>query len=407
MRYKRLCVIGIIILTVAMSTFIGINYVMDLETELPRLDFVGDISDMETKADIRNISVVYTDKDSKLCGYAKLKVQGTSSLAYDKKNYTITFYKDEAYTQKMNVDMGWGSQNKYCLKANWIDKLHARNIVTARLVTQVQKKYEVLENAPRNGAIDGFPIEIFVNGNFLGLYTLNIPKDEWQFNMDAENENHIVLCGEGWEAANLFLDKPDFDTWSVEVGTENEATLEKAKRLFNFVMDSTDEEFRLNFGEYIDLDAALNYFVLSEFAFLKDNRGKNMLLATYDGELWYPVLYDLDTCWGSDYTGRNLWEYNIKDMNMAKSYLFERMEKNFGKELAERYFELRESLLTKEYVLDMFDTFHNSIPKLTWMKEKLRWGFDIPGYDISQIEEYLDATVENWDHRYSELRANG
>ena len=31
------------------------------------------------------------------------------------------------------------------------------------------------------GAIDGFPVLVFNNGNYVGLYTWNIPKDKWNF----------------------------------------------------------------------------------------------------------------------------------------------------------------------------------------------------------------------------------
>ncbi len=400
---KRIGLALLAVLLVIVAALVGMKVIMNAETNIPKLYFNGDISEMNDKKDIRSISVSFRDGDMTFEGFAELKVQGTSSLRYEKKNYTITFFKDENHTEKMEVDVGWGAQNKYCLKANWIDKTHARNIVTAHLVTEVQRKYNVLEGTPRNGAIDGFPIEIYNNDKFLGLYTFNIPKDEWLFNMDGDNENHIVICGEGWEDANLFLAEPNFEDWELEVGEESPETLEKVKRLFDFVMNSTDEEFKSSFGEYINLDAALNYFVLTEYAFLKDNRAKNMLIATYDGELWYPSLYDLDSCWGSRPSGEELWKYDVEEMYTTRNNLFARMEKNFGKELAERYFELRETVLKKEHILDEFNLFRNEIPKLTFIKEKIRWGKDIPGYDISQIEEYLDSITEKWDDRYKKL----
>ena len=373
------------------------------EYDIPRLIIDGDISEMRQKSDVRNIRVEYIDGDTCFEGYATLKVQGTSSLKYAKKNYTINFYADEAHEEQLRVDMGWGPQNKYCLKANWVDKTHARNIVTANLVIEVQEKYGVLEETPANGVIDGFPIEIYSNGKFLGLYTCNIPKDAWQFAMDEDNPDHIVICAEGYADTNLFYDMPNFDDWSVEVGEESEETLEKMNRLFDFVMNSSDDEFRENAHQYLNLDAAFNYYTVARFANLIDNRAKNMLLATYDGQIWYMSLYDLDTSWGTESNGLSEYDYKRKSISMSLVKLHQRLEDNFPAELSQRYFELREDILTKEHVLEHFEDFRSQIPDIVFEKELRRWGVGIPGYDYSQIARYMNTVVSRLDMEFAQM----
>ena len=377
-------------------------------TDIPKLYFTGDIYEMNDKADVRQISFKYVDDGKTTEGYAEIKVQGTSSLNYDKKNYTLKFFEDEALDKKLKIDVGWGPQSKYCMKANWIDSTHARNVVTAKLASKVQAKYNLMTQAPRNGLIDGFPVEIFDNGNFLGLYTFNIPKDEWQFGMDSDNPNHIVIGGEGWEPANVFTAMPDFETWAVEIGEESQETLDKMNRLFDFVVNSSDEEFRENFEEYLNLDSALNYYVMADLAYLKDNLGKNMLIATYDGMEWYLSLYDLDTSWGTYWDGLSLYEYKSKPINMTQSNLFARMEKAFSKELAQRYFELREDIMSNESIMAEFEAFKNQIPELTFEREWNRWiGYvdadrgRLPGEDYSQIEDYLNTVSDGLDQKYA------
>ena len=379
-------------------------------TAIHKLDLIGDISGMESKEDERVISFQYDNGAGILTGYAKIKIQGTSSLAYEKKNYTIKFYSDPDCEDKLPIDVGWGKQNKYCLKANWIDRTQARNVVTANLAAQAQEQYGVLTQAPNNGAIDGFPVEIYSNGQFLGLYTWNIPKDAWQFAMDEDNPEHIVLCGEMWEPANLFQEMPGFDTWSVEVGEASEETKASMDRLFDFVINSSDAEFREHFGEYLDLDAALNYYVIADVAYLHDNLGKNMLLATYDGTIWYLSLYDLDTCWGTTTNGLGLVEYTEGSLDLSVNHLFERMEQCFPEELAQRYTELRAGVLSDEHILEAFRAFQGEIPKMSFAKEILRWGTglvrrraDLPGYEYSQIEDYLETMGPALDAKYAAL----
>lgn len=366
----------------------------------PKLYFTGDMTEMTSKKDIRNITFEYKSHDQQLSGAAKIKVQGTSSLQYDKKNYTINFYEDENYLNELGVNVGWGAQDEYCLKANWIDKTHSRNVVTAKLASEVQAKYGLFETAPNNGAIDGFPIEVYINGSFHGVYTMNIPKDDWMFAMDEDNPNHIVICGENWNDPVLFKAEPNLTDWSVEVGPETDETLSKINRLYTFIHDSTDAEFVENFDQYLNLDSTLNYYIMLDYGWMPDNIGKNMLLATYDGNIWYPTLYDLDTTWGAHWTGTQLYSYENSLMSMSRSLLWERIEKLYKKELAARYFELRQDILDAENVMNTFNTFYNSIPQECLEREMEKWGPDIPGYDLSQIQHYLDSVIPRLDAKY-------
>lgn len=402
--------IALLLIAAVLAGMLGYTY---FHTDIPKLYLEGDISKMESKEDERSISFRYKDDTQTVSGFAEIKVQGTSSLAYEKKNYTLKFYEDAEHEDKLNIDVGWGPQSKYCMKANWIDRTHARNVVTAKLAGQMQEKYGLLTEAPNNGAIDGFPVEIYSNGKFLGLYTFNIPKDAWQFAMDEDNPDHIVIGGEDWFDSNLFKAMPDFEAWEVEVGEANDATLEKMNRLFDFVINSSDEDFKESFTEYLNLDSALNYYVMSDIAYLSDNRGKNMLIATYDGMEWYLSLYDLDTSWGTYWNGSKLYDYEEKLVKMTKSNLFVRMEENFGKELAERYFELRSDLLSNENVLREFREFEDGIPFMTRLKENIRWGTgvirkteDLPGADYEQIVHYLNTVSERLDQKYTEMLEN-
>lgn len=376
----------------------------------PKLYFTGDMSQItletqQSKNITCNISVQYRSKEQIVDCTGKIKIQGSSSTRYRKKNYTITFYEDSTYEEKKGIDVGWGEQNKYCLKANWIDKTHSRNIVTAKLAGMVQSKYGLFTTAPNNGAIDGFPVEIYINGEFHGLYTMNIPKDEWMFNMDSDNPNHIVICGDNWNDPVKFKAIPtDLNDWTVEVGPEDDATLAKVQRLVDFVLNSSDEEFKANFDQYLNLDSTLNYYVMMTYCWTPDNTGKNMLLATYDGKVWYPSLYDLDTTWGTHWNGGSLYNYENSLLTGGDSVLWQRMEKLYKKEIAARYFELREDLLDTENVMNMFRSFYESIPTEILDRESAKWtrtDDPIPGYDISQIQHYLDSVIPRLDAKYS------
>ncbi len=371
---------------------------------IPKMNFYGDVLTLQTKKETSNIIIDYSIGDETVFkSNATIKLQGTSSLAYDKKNYTINLYTDDTFSKKNKIELynGWGAQSKYCLKANWIDSTHSRNIVSARLMAKVQEKYDLFKDCPNNGLIDGYPIEIYINDEYHGLYTCNIPKDEWMFNMDSKNPNHIVMCAESnnegssstFNCEAIPIDGYD---WSIEVGPketdeEVQETFEKLNRVIRFVMNSSDEEFKNSFNEYLNLDACLNYLSFLYTANCIDNVAKNMLLVTYDGQVWYPSMYDLDSTWGLETDGLTLYSVTNEFPNeyLVTSLLWERILTCFPKEFKNRYTELKRTVLSNKNIISAFKEFDNSISSEMWTREHEKWT-NIPSisYTIDQIYNY-------------------
>lgn len=387
------------------STLLIFSFVNSLNTnilqdsnKLPKLYFEGDLDKLNKKSDAQKIKISYISNDINFDGYASIKLQGASSLNFKKKNYNIKFYEDKYLNNELNIDFGWGSQYKYCLKANWIDKTHSRNIVTANIFADIQKEFNLFNDSPNNGMIDGFPIEIYLNNSFLGIYTLNIPKDEWLFDMDNNNPNNLIFSANTWEKTVSFYDKANYIDWEIEVGEQNKENLEKLNRLINFVMYSSDEEFKKDINHYFNLDSLLNYYIMVETSHLIDNTSKNLLLITYDGNIWYTSLYDLDTSWGTYWNGIDLVNYSETNI-LLENNLWKRVKDNFTDELVERYFYLRGSILTKGNIMNEFYSFYNLIPEDAFNNELKKWGF-IPGYELKQIEEFLDIKLPVLDEEF-------
>lgn len=288
---------------------------------------------------------------------------------YEKKNFTIVL--DEG----VEMMPGWGVQDEYCLKANYIDPTHAGNVVSARLVAQMNASTGMYEDLPGGGAIDGFPVWVKFNGENVGMYTWNIPKAAWMFSMDEENENHIVMCGEAWsDGCMLQQDYFELDTdWCIEVGPETSNTIVKFDRVVDFVYGSSDEEFVNSFHEYLNLDACLNYYCFMCISLAWDNSAKNMLMVTWDGNVWQPMLYDLDSLWGIHYTGKGFATDNALNLTYSSNRLFQRMSVLFEDEIKERYSMLRAGALSDENIWNEFDRFALSIPDHLLKCDNRRW----------------------------------
>ena len=397
---KKFFLFACFISTILIFSFVNslsINNLQDND-KLPRLYFEGNLNELTKKSDTQKIKISYISNTINFDGYASVKLQGASSINFKKKNYNIKFYEDKYLNNELNIDFGWGAQYKYCLKANWIDKTHSRNIVTASIFADIQKEFNLFNNSPNNGMIDGFPIEIYLNNSFLGIYTLNIPKDAWLFNMDENNSNNLIFSANTWENTISFYDKANYIDWELEFGEQNKENLDKLNRLIDFVMYSSDEDFKKNINDYFNLDSLLNYYIMVETSHLIDNTSKNLLLVTYDGNIWYTSLYDLDTSWGTYWNGIDLVNYSETNI-LLENNLWKRLKENFSNELVERYFYLRGSILTKENIINEFYSFYNLIPTESLEKELNKWGF-IPGYDLKQIEKFVDIKFPLLDNEF-------
>ncbi len=379
--------------------FLAIIQLNSNASSIPKVDIDGDISNMQTKADIRHMKIKYSGDDVEFESYVEIKLQGSSSLAYEKKNYTIKLFNDSECTEKNKVEVNkdWGKQSKYCLKANWVDDVtQSRNVVSARIAAKVQAKYNVFTNTPHNGTIDGFPVEIYNNDQFLGIYTWNIPKDDWLYGIDSKDKNQYAIELEHNTSYTAFKDNiTEFNenTIDVEAGTKSEEALKHMQDTITFVKDSSDEEFKAKFKDYFDFDACLNYITCCYYIGGIDNIIKNLLLVSYDGKKFYPSLYDLDSTYGvkCDGSGKVDYDSNFDD---DQSLLWYRLIKNFPNEVAQRWFDLRQDIFTKEATMKEFRDFYNLIPEESWAKEKARWGEDkLPGFGLDQIEEYLDFRI--------------
>ena len=94
----------------------GIKPVVGDDVEFTVLDeekLEGNIDEMWEKSDVRQVSFVYEDGSDSVSGFAEIKIQGTSSIDFVKKNYTLKFFEDETRENKLKIDVGWGPQNKY------------------------------------------------------------------------------------------------------------------------------------------------------------------------------------------------------------------------------------------------------------------------------------------------------
>ena len=399
--------------------------------ELPTLYLNGDITGM-TKSDAVTLDYSLFGQS----GTCSCKWQGSSSQRYVKKNYTIKFdtgfdawNKWATFQNTLRANNGnsssvvttsrWGSQTKYCCKANWIDPSHARNIVCARLWGQIVKNRvtggDVTDNrkdAPNYGAIDGFPVQIVLNGESLGLYTMNIPKDGWLFNM-GEGAAEYVVAGEDnssaacrWKA-NAAVDGSDY---SVEYAPDGvtEATVAASLNTAISAAINAGADWEAELAPYLDVDSVFDYFIFTCCINNHDALARNILYGTYDGVKWFMSAYDLDTTFGVD-PYATTWFDVVNDRNQfaqaaAMHQLAYLMVTYSPAKLKARYQELRAGILSEANVWKEFSNFIVDIPTRDYDIDRNIWP-SAPGTATATMAQYLEYFRMHCDYLDNEIAA--
>lgn len=391
---------------------------------IPEVYLTGDISTM-SKANAIDLTIIVRLNGFEWTGTSNTKWQGSSSLAYDKKNFTIKLYEDSTKSTKQKINFnGWGKQNKFVLKANYIDHSHARNIIGARLWREIVKSRsdynslpQELRESPNNCAIDGFPVKVTVNGVYQGLYTWNIPKDAWMFNMDDANPNHAVLCAEinnngnnNSSTACEFRENANINgtDWSLEIpDILNNDIKVSFNELINCIKNTTDNQFIYNIGNHLDIQSAIDYYIFQYYICGLDGLAKNLIMMTYDGVKWLCGAYDLDSIFGLYFDGSKFVDSSYQcpeQYQETNSLLWQRIEKCFAKELKERYTELRTTILTNEHITNLFSEFMSIIGNELYAKD-LEVYPSIPQGNIDHLQQITDFVTARSTYVDSEINA--
>ena len=256
----------------------------------------------------------------------KFKVQGASSVGNPKKNYTLNLDNDfEAFR-------GYGKNHKYVIKANYGDPSQALNVVGARLWGSIRDTHKhadtgilntngdllvdnsgnriVAETDPQlsiggtYGAVDGFPIAVYINDQYWGLYTFNIPKDDWMAKMPKKSKDKYAIIDTIWTPQGAFLKETNLkdDQMELQFCSTKDTTWAKdsVNELIRAVIASYNsvDDFNKAVSPLLDIDSAIDYYIFSVLVDNDDGIFRNYLLQTFDGKKWYFAAYDLDSIFG-------------------------------------------------------------------------------------------------------------
>lgn len=120
-------------------------------------------------------------------------------------------------------------------------------------------------------------------------------------------------------------------------------------------------KFKNEFTDYFNMDFCLFYYILTLALLMMDSRAKNMMMASWDLKIWYPIFYDMDTSLGLNNTGFNKFSYDTEDdpndkvFNGFDSVLWNNFREVFTDEITSFYNKMR-NYMTLNKLLTTYNT---------------------------------------------------
>ena len=383
---------------------------------IPTLALDGDLAKIGKKSEVP-VNAAFSGQ----CEFslpAKLKYQGHSSLSYDKKNYTLKLFRDEAREEKYKMTFEhWNPENKYILKANYIDSSQCRNLICADIWADVvASRAELpqrLKELSNYGAVDGFPIALYINAQFQGLYTWNLHKDDDLYGMKDGCDHAVVIANTDTSAEAYFRMEATFreeSPWEVEYcGTEDDQWVkDKFNQLVRFVMESDDETFRRELPQYLDVRSAIDYLICVYTLGLTRHGADEQVLICYSREdPWIFTMYDMETGFGLNENGTDSFspeaylpveESGVWD-SATGNLLWDRILQLYFPEIQSRYKQLRQAALQPHSIIDRVSAMMDSIGAELYAADHQVYPHPNPQMDhLAQISQYISKRIELLDN---------
>lgn len=357
--------------------------------------------------------------------YIEMDIHGRTSAAFKKKNYTFDFFNDKEYSDSAKLRFGdWVSMDSFYFQGWYSDAFRGIDIIGYQLYQEIIKTRGFLKDKPYKKVIYkdavssatentnteqnlsknalctplGFPVVLYHEGKFFGVYTVMLKKNRENFLMDKKDYKAVMLdldsgsivsgvkdwgsfeirnpktliCVDGskYDGDNPkeLIDENSENYSSTNKDMVNTAKTKKAilglANAFTEVQtaiseNKTTEEIKGIIESHYDIDYLIDYLIFSNVVYNVDGWGGNWQWTTWDGVKWNPNPYDLNATFGLDPYGILASEAltSILSSSIATVVL-----KYYLEEIKTRFKYLRNNnIITVENIIGLFKTWVDRI----------------------------------------------
>lgn len=262
-----------------------------------------------------------------------------------------------------------------------------------------------LRKAPNAGTIQGFPILLVINGTPQGLYNFDSKKNNDLWNVDdKDSKNYVVISDD--PAGTLATDNPEFGEgkYNFEVPDNPTDTMKNQfTALARFINSSSDEEFKAQAADKVDLMAAVDQYLFNSYTTMIDAGAKSDVYITYNnGKYWIPSFYDFDSTWGLKADGSAIDDRYIMTWGASPTSSFMmsklqiRVRDNFPELVKARWNELKDTLFSPAHITAMFENYISQIDQHYYELDQEIWP-NIPSLKTTNRRQLQQFIADRWN----------
>ena len=393
----------------------------------PELRFYGDMENMTDQV-FKTMRVKYTSPNEEEYGqsfdqpYCQVRWQGTSSIQYVLKNFQI-YLRDENMTDWYYTPFKDGAKEHILtFKCDYMESSHANNVGIAKFVNDCiydSKTPPQQADSKLRTTITGFPVLLYINDEFYCAGNLNLDR----FSVNSLGLNEAFPNALSYEvSANTDTTAGAFVPWSAESGkpeidylksdfecrypenrVQGDDNFAELKRLIDWVGYATDDMFKEQFSQYLNLEYCIRYYLTVLMFGMVDNLGKNMMLNTWDGRIWYPTFYDCDTSTSLDNTGFMKFDCDIEMeanvFNTSNSNLWVKLRRVFAADIEAHYALMRQSRFTEENIMKyLYDEQISQIPEILYNRDAQTKYLNFGAQYLYACHGSREQQIKRWIH---------
>lgn len=322
-----------------------------------------------------------------------IEYRGQSSLALPKKSMGFSLRNSTNYNERISASLfDLRINNDWILDAMYQDKSNIR----------ASSSFEVWESivADEKLSIHSKFVEVFINNEHRGLYCLREIFNAESFGII--NSNSVAYKSiSGLEGATRFETYSDtvsltytWDGWEqIYPDSEKKLNWEPLKELRYLAAVSDSNYFCSNVSSIINIDEYIDLYVFMYVSYAHDCLSKNIFLLKNEGEEICFIPWDLDPTWGLWWSGDYISCYGKHISENLFARLMELNPDNFKEQFADRWFELRNTVLAESEIKAIF-TKNLNILKTSNIIDLDNELWDT-GIDLDEQESLIFTWLEN------------
>ena len=391
----------------------------------------------------RPCEIVLTDPKGRTNGsqihfesHGGIEIRGAGAQRYEKKAYSFKL-KDRLTNENLDAQLlGMREDQSWILDAMWLDCAKMRNRVCFDIWNDLHTLYYIDEEPKAVGATHGYPVEMFLDGTYHGLYILSDRIDRKQLKLKKKG-GYLYKGGEWTDECKLQGVTSPYDNSRLEWnGFESDypdeigdVEFKYLSDLIQFFSNSPQEEFAANLEERLDISSLVDYFIFINLLMAYDNTGRNIFWGIYDVKAtsvpkFIIQPWDLDGTLGRTWDAIKLdpekglgFDNGLTLRNDANSKYFRPFERimdenpnNIKQRIYERFMEVKDKALSPDNMAKKVDYYKRQLLESGALeRDRQKWsgkwmyGYADPNEEAEFMKSWYKARLEYLERMFRDL----